>query len=251
MDFQNKVVVITGAGSGIGSSAAKKFGQLGAKVIVSDLDKDSARLTAEAIIDKGGIAKAIAADVTNNHEVAQMIYGAVEQYSAVDILVCSAGIINTNLIKTSEHSIKEWDKIIAVNQSGTFFAMKYALQQMTKQGHGNIVNVASLAGLKASKYNFAYTASKFAVVGMTKSAALEYAHKNIRINCVCPSYTKSPMLDSVVSQNRDIDEKLLSHIPMSRFAKTSEIAEAILWLASDKTAYITGQSITLDGGISL
>lgn len=251
MDFQNKVIVITGAGSGIGSTTAKKFGQLGAKVIVSDLDMDKATLTAEAIIDKGGTAKALEADITKNNEVAELIYGAVEQYSGIDILVNSAGIINSGLLKTAEHSIKDWDKIIAVNQSGTFYAMKYALQQMSKQGHGNIVNVASLAGIKASKYNLAYTASKFAVVGMTKSAALEYAHKNIRINCVCPSYTKSPMLDTVVAENKDIGEKLLSHIPMGRFAKTSEIAEAILWLASDKTEYITGQSITLDGGISL
>ena len=129
--------------------------------------------------------------------------------------------------------------------------MKLALQKMEVQGHGNIVNVASLAGLKASGNNISYAASKFAVVGMTKAAALEYGSKNIRINAVCPGYTHSALLDSMLSIRPDMEKILKSYIPMNRFGKAEEIAEAILWLASDATSFITGQTITLDGGISL
>jgi len=251
MNFTDKVVVVTGAGSGIGSITAKQFAKLGAKVIVSDKNKTAAIVTADAILDKGGTAKVIRADVADPESVEALMHGAIEQYSALDILVCSAGIINSSLSKTAEHKIQDWEDIISVNQSGTFYCLKFALQHMSYYGHGTIVNVASLAGIKASKHNIAYAASKFAVVGMTKSAALEYANKNIRINCVCPSYTKSPMLDKVIEENEGISDKLLAHTPMGRFAQTSEIAEVILWLASDRTEFITGQSITIDGGISL
>jgi len=129
--------------------------------------------------------------------------------------------------------------------------MKYAIQQMLVQGQGNIVNVASLAGLKASGKNLAYSASKFAVVGMTKSAALEYARNNIRINCVCPGYTQSAMLDDIFDLDEKMRQQLLNFIPMRRYGEPEEIAEAIVWLASDRTGYVTGQSITLGGGLSL
>ena len=122
---------------------------------------------------------------------------------------------------------------------------------MSKQGFGNIVNVASLAGVKASGYNLAYSASKFAVVGMTKSAAIEYGRRNIRINCVCPGYTESPLLDSLFSIKPKLRDRFLQSIPMDRYGQPDEIAEAILWLSSDKSKFITGQSIILDGGLSL
>ena len=129
--------------------------------------------------------------------------------------------------------------------------MKVALQQFLKQGYGNIVNIASLAGLKASPNTISYSASKFAVVGMTKSAAMEYATKNIRVNAVCPGYTESALLDQLLNAKPEMDAILKSMIPMKRFGKTSEIAEAVVWLASDSTRFITGQTITLDGGTSL
>ncbi|MGI9551928.1 MAG: SDR family NAD(P)-dependent oxidoreductase, partial [Aurantibacter sp.] len=156
-----------------------------------------------------------------------------------------------NQKKTAEHTHEDWHNVIAVNQTGVFYCMKAALQQMMKQGHGNIVNVASLAGLKASGYNLSYSASKFAVVGMTKSAALEYGRKNIRINAVCPGYTRSALLDQLLSSRSDMEDTLRRLIPMDRFGEASEIAEAIAWLASDNSKYITGQTITLDGGTSL
>ena len=129
--------------------------------------------------------------------------------------------------------------------------MRQALIQMEQQGHGNIVNVASLAGLKASGKNLCYSASKFAVVGMTKSAALEYAGHNIRINAVCPGYTKSALLDQLLSNRPDMEQLLLSVVPMKRFGEAEEIAEAIVWLASDSTKFITGHTMVLDGGTSV
>jgi NAD(P)-dependent dehydrogenase (short-subunit alcohol dehydrogenase family) len=129
--------------------------------------------------------------------------------------------------------------------------MKLALEQMLKQGHGNIVNVASLAGLKASANNLSYSASKFAVVGMTKSAALEYGRKNIRINAVCPGFTHSALLEQLLSASPDMGDKLKRFVPMGRFGEAGEIAEAICWLASENSKFITGQTITLDGGTSL
>ena len=153
--------------------------------------------------------------------------------------------------KAAEHTLEDWDKVIAVNQTGVFYCMKLALQQMQKQGSGNIVNIASLAGLKASGKNLSYSASKFAVVGMTKSAALEYASKNIRVNAVCPGYTESNLLNKLLSMRPDMDQLLLKFVPLKRFGLAEEIADAVVWLASDNTKFITGQTITLDGGASL
>lgn len=141
--------------------------------------------------------------------------------------------------------------MIAVNQTAVFYGMKLALGHMAAQGGGNIVNVASLAGIKASGNNLSYVASKSAVIGMTRAAALEYAAKNIRINAVCPGYTESPLLDRLLSQRDGMDTILKSFIPMKRFGTAPEIAEAIAWLASDAASFITGHCLVLDGGTSL
>ena len=166
-------------------------------------------------------------------------------------MVNNAGIGPKKLLKTAEYTLDDWDSVIAVNQTGVFYCMKLALVQMTKQGFGNIVNIASLAGLKASLNNLSYSASKFAVVGMTKSAALEYAKTGIRINAVCPGYTESALLEQLLSAKPEMDMMLKAVIPMKRDGKASEIADAVVWLASDQTKFMTGQTITLDGGTSL
>jgi len=251
MKVKDKVVVITGGASGIGTASAKLFGTHGAKVVVSDLILESAQRIADEIENEGGEAIALAANVANHEEVKNLIAQVVGRFGRIDVLVNNAGIGPSQMMRTAESTLEDWDRVIAVNQSGVFYGMKYALQQMMVQEGGNIVNVASLAGLKASSHNISYAASKFAVVGMTKSAALEYAKKNIRINAVCPSYTHSKLLDQLFSFKEGMDELLLSHVPMGRFGEASEIAETIVWLASENTTYITGQTITVDGGTSL
>jgi len=251
MELENKVVIITGAGSGIGAATATLFGAHRTKVIVSDIHLESAQIVVDGIKKAGGIANAIQADVTKFGDVEDLVSKAVEAFGPVDVMVNNAGIGGKNQKKTAQHTHEDWHNVIAVNQTGVFYCMQVALRQMTEQGHGNIVNVASLAGLKPSGYNLSYSASKYAVVGMTKSAALEYGRKNIRINAVCPGYTNSALLEQLLRSRPDMGDKLKRLIPMDRFGEAAEIAEAIVWLASDNSNYITGQTITLDGGTSL
>lgn len=251
MSVENKVVIITGAGSGIGAASAVLLAKHGASVIVADLNLKSAKSVADKINSAGGSAFAFQVDVSAFKEVELLIAQTIEDHGKLDVMINNAGIGGENQKKTAEHTLEDWDNVIAVNQTGVFYCMKVALGHMMKQGYGNIINMASLAGLKPSGYNLSYSASKFAVVGMTKSAALEYGSKNIRINAVCPGYTHSALLDKLLASRPDMSGTLKQLIPMDRFGDAEEIAEAVLWLASDKSKYVTGQTITLDGGTSL
>jgi NAD(P)-dependent dehydrogenase (short-subunit alcohol dehydrogenase family) len=251
MQVKNKVVIVTGAGSGIGRATAKHFAYHGARVVVSDINLEKAKKVVEEITANFGESLPIKANVANYEDVQNLIQHTVSAYGQLDVMVNNAGIGPRQLLKTAQYTLEDWDSVIAVNQTGVFYCMKLALQQMLEQGFGNIVNVASLAGLKASLNNISYSASKFAVVGMTKSAALEYAKTGIRINAVCPGYTESALLDRLLSAKPEMDAMLKSIIPMKRYGDAQEIADAIVWLASDQTKFITGQTITLDGGTSL
>lgn len=251
MKVDNKVVIVTGAGSGIGAASAKLFGTHKAKVVVADLNLENAEKIRDEIITEGGIAIAIPVNVAKYDQVETMINKTVEQFGRLDVIVNNAGIGPKEMKSTHRHTLEDWDQVIAVNQTGVFYCMQLAIRQMLEQGSGNVVNIASLAGLKASGKNLSYSASKFAVVGMTKSAALEYGSQNIRVNAVCPGYTESALLDQLLSARPDMADFLKGMVPMKRFGLASEIAEAVVWLASDNTQFITGQTITLDGGISL
>lgn len=251
MDVKDKIVIVTGAGSGIGAATAKHFAKHGAKVVVSDIDLDSAKKVADEIVTNFGESLPIRANVAVFEEVENLIQHTVTVYGRLDVIVNNAGIGPRNLLKAGDATLKDWDVVIAVNQTGVFYCMKLAIQQFEKQGYGNIVNIASLAGLKASPNNISYSASKFAVVGMTKSAAMEYATKNIRVNAVCPGYTESALLNQLLGAKPEMDAILKSVIPMKRYGKAEEIADAVVWLASDNTKFVTGQTITLDGGTSL
>jgi NAD(P)-dependent dehydrogenase (short-subunit alcohol dehydrogenase family) len=251
MQLENKVVIITGAGSGIGAASAALLASHRALVVVSDSNTEKALKVVDRIKTEGFDAIMFQADVTKYEEVTALINHAVEEYGRVDVMVNNAGIGGENQKKTADHTFEDWDNVIAVNQTGVFYCMKAVLQQMTRQRHGNIINIASLAGLKPSGYNLSYSASKFAVVGMTKSAALEYGRKNIRINAICPGYTHSALLDKLLASRPDMEVTLKRLIPMDRFGEAIEIAEAVAWLASDNSKYMTGQTMILDGGTSL
>jgi len=250
MEVKNKIVIVTGAGSGIGKATAIHFAKHGATVVVSDIKEENAQKVVDEIVTNKGKALLIRANVTVFEEVENLIHQTVKEFGRLDVIVNNAGI-GPNLLNTHKSSLKDWDKVISVNQTGVFYCMKVALQQFVDQGYGNIVNIASLAGLKASPNNISYSASKFAVVGMTKSAAMEYATKNIRVNAVCPGYTESALLTQLINAKPEMDAILKSVIPMKRYGKAAEIADAVVWLASDNTKFITGQTITLDGGTSL
>ena len=251
MELKNKVIVVTGAGSGIGAASAALLTSLGATVIVSDINLKNAEEVVREIKKSAGKATAYQVDVTRYEEVEGLLNRVIKDHGSLDVLVNNAGIGGKNQKKTAEHTLDDWHNVIAVNQTGVFYCMKVALKQMMLQGYGNIINIASLAGLKPSGNNLSYSASKFAVVGMTKSAALEYGHKNIRINAVCPGYTHSSLLDQLLSSRPDMEQKLKQLIPMGRFGEASEVAETVAWLASENSKYITGQTITIDGGTSL
>ena len=250
MEVKNKIVIVTGAGSGIGKATAIHFAKFGATVVVSDRQEEAAKDVVAGIVAGGGNAISIPADVTSFDAVENLVAQTVKEFGRLDVIVNNAGI-GPNLLRTHQSTLKDWDKVIAVNQTGVFYCMKVALTQFLKQGGGNIVNIASLAGLKASPNNISYSASKFAVVGMTKSAAMEYATKNIRVNAVCPGYTESALLTQLINTKPEMDAILKSVIPMKRYGRAAEIADAVVWLASDNTQFMTGQTITLDGGTSL
>ena len=248
MSFKEKVIVITGAGSGIGAATVRFFAKKEAYVVLADISLEKMVDIADSIPMECMIQKI---DVSQYDQMQSLAGAVIKKYGQIDVWVNNAGIGPTQMLKTADHSLQDWERVIAVNQSGVFYGMKVALPAMLKQGSGNIVNVASLAGLKASGNNISYVASKFAVVGMTKAAALEYAKKNIRINAVCPGYTDTNMLRQLLEVKPEIEDKLKNHIPMGRFGKATEVATAIGWLASDQTQFMTGQTLSLDGGTSL
>lgn len=249
--MQKKVAVVTGGGSGIGKAACELLAQKDYRVVVSDLNEVTATEVANDIRENGGEAIAIKTNVGKYEEVEQLMKSAHDQYGSLDLLVNNAGIGPRNMAKTADSTLEDWNLVIAVNQSGVFYGMKTAIPYMMEQKQGNIVNIASLAGLKAAGNTISYSASKFAVVGMTKSAALEYGKHNIRINAVCPGYTQTQLLDQLFGAKPDLEPTLRSFIPMGRYGTSNEIAEAIYWLASDQSSFVTGHTLVLDGGLGL
>ena len=247
MKVENKSVIVTGAGSGIGAASAELFATHGAKVIVADINMDNADKVVQRIKDSGGEAVAVKVNVTKYEEVENMVNQTINHFGKLDVIVNNAGIGPKVMAKVADHSFEDWDRVIAVNQTGVFYCMKAVLPHMVKQGGGNIVNIASLAGLKASGKNLSYSASKFAVVGMTKSTALEYASKNVRVNAVCPGWTETAILDNLSKEM--LDSSISSYVPMGRMGKPNEVAETILWLLSDKSSFVNGHCLAIDGGM--
>lgn len=252
MSTEQKVVVITGAANGIGAASARLLHQNGYQLVIADINLEGATtLSNELNNARNSSSIAIQTDVSSHTDMELLMKTAFDHFGRIDVLVNNAGIGPKKMARVADADLDDWDRVIAVNQSGVFYGMKYVLPFMVGQGDGNIINIASLAGQVASPNNIAYSASKFAVVGMTKTTALEYGRKNIRVNAVCPGYTETELLNQLHDAKPELKEGLRAAAPMNRYGKVEEIAEAVLWLASDKSSFITGQTITLDGGISL
>ena len=249
-DFAEKVVVVTGAGSGIGRITAQQFGAAGAIVVVSDINPTSGQETVEMIETAGGTATFVQANVAEWADVERLMATTVEQFGRIDIAVNNAGIGGKQMLKSAEHTHDDWHNIIAVNQTGVFYCMQLELKQMMAQKSGVIINIASIAGLRGLPNSLAYVASKHAVVGMTKTAAMEYAKYGIRVNAVCPVFTITNLFDPKFFPNPAIPEKMKQAIPMKRFAEPSEMANAILYLSSDAASFITGHAMPVDGGLT-
>ena len=247
--FTDQVVLITGAGSGIGRAAAVAFAREGAQVVVSDIHEASGRQTVALIESEAGQALFILCDVADPEQIANLVHQTLQQHGRLDIAINNAGIAG-NLAKTAEVPAEEYHKILAINLDGVFFGMQHQIRQMlTQENGGRIVNVASVAGLRALPNSPVYTATKYAVVGLTKAAAMEYARKNIRINAICPVFTRSGMVDQLFAQAPDYEQKLVKNIPLGRYGEPEDIAQAILWLCDPANSFVTGLALPLDGGM--
>jgi NAD(P)-dependent dehydrogenase (short-subunit alcohol dehydrogenase family) len=243
-----KVALVTGGASGIGRATALTFAREGAKLIIADMNEDGGHQTVHMITENGGEAIFVKTDVTQATAVEALISTAVETYGRLDCAHNNAGISSGGQRAfTAEYPEERWHQVIAIDLTGVWLCMKYAIAQMLKQGGGAIVNTASVAGLLGLPYASAYVASKHGVVGLTKTAALEYAKQGIRVNCVCPGYIATPMTAPGM-QDPSRMALMLASEPVGRMGKPEEVAEAVVWLCSEAASFVTGHTMSVDGG---
>lgn len=247
--FENKVALVTGGSSGIGQATALKFAQEGAKVVVADLNIEGGHETLNKIKDMGEDAIFVRTDVTNSSEIKLLVKETVDVFGKLDCAFNNAGISGEESF-TAEYDEDIWDQTININLRGIWLCMKYELIQMLKQGNGAIVNSSSMSGLVAFTGASAYFASKGGVIQITRTAALEYATKGIRINAVCPGVIKTPMTDRMIENDEESKKKLEKLIrPIGRMGKPEEVSEAVVWLCSDAASFVNGHSLVVDGGM--
>lgn len=247
-DLQDKTALVTGAGSGIGRAAAQAFAQAGARVVVADLDLRGGAETVELIAGAGGQALFVQADVTQAAQVEALVGQAVSAYGGLDCAFNNAGIGGTGA-STAEYAEADWDRLMAVNLKGVWLCLKYELRQMLGQGGGTIVNNASVWGVAGLENAAAYTASKHGVVGLTKVAALENATTGIRVNAVCPGFTRTPLIEQLLIDRPQMEAKIMARQPIGRLGTPAEVAAAVLWLCSPASSFVTGQALGVDGGL--
>ena len=242
-----KVALVTGGASGIGRATALTFAREGAKLIVADMNEEGGHQTVHMITEQGGDAIFVRTDVSQTVEVQALISQAVATYGRLDCAHNNAGISGGGRALTAEYAEDMWHQVIAVNLTGVWLCMRYEIPQMLSQGSGAIVNTASVAGLIGARGLAAYVASKHGVVGLTKTAALEYATQGIRVNCVCPGVIQTPMTERGLS-NPERRARIIASEPMGRVGTPEEIAEAVVWLCSNAASFVTGHTMTVDGG---
>lgn len=247
--FANRVAMVTGGASGIGRAVSLAFAAAGASVLLSDIDEAGGEETVRMIQDASGAASFACVDVTQTDQVDALVQAAVDAYGRLDIAVNNAGLGGPR-VRTGEYPQEDWHRLIDVNLHGTWYCMRAELAQMLKQGGGAIVNVSSVAGVVGFPSHAAYAASKHAVVGLTKTAALEYVRKGIRINAVCPGFTETPMVQQEREQYPEYAARLVQGVPARRLGTPEEVAAAILYLCSDQAGFIVGHTLVLDGGIT-
>jgi NAD(P)-dependent dehydrogenase (short-subunit alcohol dehydrogenase family) len=246
-ELRGKVVIVTGGTSGIGREAAVLFAKAGAKVVVAGRREAEGKETMDLVRGAGGEGLFVKTDVSRAAEVQELVRKTVEKFGRLDVAFNNAGI-EGNWIPIVEQSEEDWDRTIDINLKGVWLCLKYEIQQMLKQGGGGaIVNMASVAGLAGFAGAATYCSSKHGVMGLTKSAALETAQSGIRINAVCPAVIETPMAERAFS-TPELKKFVLGLHPLGRFGKPLEIAEAVVWMCSDRASFMTGQSLVLDGG---
>jgi len=247
---KDKVAIVTGGSSGIGRATAIKFASQGVSVIVSDVNADGGEETVRIIRSAGGTAHFIRCDVSQSDEVKALVEKTVERFARIDYAFNNAGVLPAELDKTvAETNEEDWIRVININLIGVFLCMKYELIQMAKQGCGAIVNTSSRNGLVGGPFISSYTASKHGVIGLTRSAALEYAPVGIRINAVCPGAVRTTMTEQLMKQMPELEKAYAEMEPMGRMASPDELAESVIWLCSDAASFVTGHAMAVDGGL--
>jgi NAD(P)-dependent dehydrogenase (short-subunit alcohol dehydrogenase family) len=247
--LSGKVALITGAGSGIGRASARTFAREGAKVVVSDINADGAEQTVRLIRDAGGEASFVACDVTDASQVRNLVTKCVELYGALHCAHNNAGV-EGRYGRTLDTDEENFDLTYSVNLKGVFLCMQAELAHMLEHGGGRIVNTASVAGIEGAKNMPAYVASKHAVLGLTRTTALEYGAKGIRINAVCPGPIRTPMLEKLMAQNPRMESAAIAAVPVKRLGEPQDIAEAALWLCTDRADFVNGHALVVDGGMT-
>lgn len=247
--LNDKVALVTGGASGIGRATALTFAREGAKLVIADMNPEGGHQTVHIIRENGGEAIFVQVDVSQAATVEAMISATVETYGRLDCAHNNAGIGARPRARLHELPEESWDRVLGINLKGVWLCLKYEITQMLKQEGGAIVNTASIMGLVGSwSRSGAYNASKHGVVGLTKTAALEYATAGIRVNAVCPGYIRTPLIEEALTSQPEMEAQIVARHPVGRMGRPEEIAEAVVWLCSDAASFVTGHAMVVDGG---
>jgi NAD(P)-dependent dehydrogenase (short-subunit alcohol dehydrogenase family) len=250
LSFENKVALVTGAGSGLGLATAKAFAESGAAVALADSNGKAVHSAAEELSAQGHKALPIQCDVADDAQVEAMVEQTVAAFGRLDAAYNNAGVQNV-IAEAADATREDFDRVMSINLRGVWSCMKFELRQMLKQEGGAIVNCSSIGGLVGGARRGTYQASKHAVLGLTKSAALDYAARGIRINAVCPGIIHTPMLDKMMATQADALNAMLKDVPIGRLGRPEEIANAVLWLCSSAASLMVGHALVVDGGYTI
>ncbi|MCK8494780.1 SDR family oxidoreductase [Spirosoma sp. RP8] len=249
--MKDKVALVTGAAAGIGLAAARAFAQAGASVVLADWNEKEVYAAAEQLAAEGYTTLAVVCDVSDDRAVQAMVEKTVTTFGRLDAAYNNAAVQNA-LADAADQTREDFDRVTAINLRGVWSCMKYELQQMRKQGSGAIVNCSSIGGILGGAGRGTYHAAKHGVIGLTKSAALEYASQGIRINTICPGIIHTPMVDKMIEGGQqEVLDAMIKTVPVGRLGRAEEIANAVIWLCSDAASLVVGHTLVVDGGYSI